>query len=1017
MRTRSEARIPTKSTKVKLISSKKNLQQLQNSSPSPRHLKQPQSAKSETTTSPVQHETGVRNVKLMSPRSRNIAQTPGRDDVLCSQHFDSQMVVGWDCNSPDTLRGIKRISGPDHDDVSDLVMRLIGQETDDEVFTKHSTPPLLGVWKEDSEDKLLDDKTVVAQRLRRNRGRQRRKSGKESAVSKELLSKLSLALDKCAEVDEGEEKRDGDDELFLLEEEESTKQHNCSDDLFNSESNDVEVKTTRSSSRHLEQKNTKVEIKNKSEEDRNSCARSNNSSSKSKDQALDSKTCENAESCDTIDNQTDKKTEDAEEDWSDDELFEEDSFIVKATQVSTEVKKFVSPVFGMKRKSSVEGGLPKSKCSRYSFQLGADDGKDNQKDSATEKFTYLQSKKTESGCSSHSRGNVNSVSKPCAHNSMVTKSDNRKPAVYQSVLSSRASCSNMKPNTGVQVFSSCANPMPINGANNNQNMPLTRQRTCTSSNYVNSNCRVPIVSKPTNTQTSSTFTNLTFKKHNSFSGTGSQNLVSSRRRSVSGDKQAELGTGVKNFYGGTTGCNPVKNVTVRTNPSVSTACMTRNIVKNSVANTVSPVCNTSVTSHPMKNSTARTYLTVCSNTSVTSHPMKNSTARTYPTVSSNTSVISHPTKNSTARTYPTVCSNTSVISHPIKNSTAKTYPTVCSNTSVISHPTKNSTARTYPTVCHTRMTCQPIKNSTTRTYQSVCNTTVNSNKSSVPFSDSRSHAAETPKLERKQPSVGGFDTSLSDDLLCQLAEPDEILDSQCDVTLTVKPVTHVPSTSSYKFVDYKHPAKQYTFKQSQKKSISPEGNKQCNKLKETVTPAPGIHVNRKEPRTVLEEYSEDLFASDDDDDMLLADDDGLTEPQILAMLDEVEMLATQQHNSQRSNQNLSNFIGGKGQNVSKTPISNHVQDFKTSQRQSVKKYETSDHGTDLDHRVDLAGSQGQLVGSQGQLAGSQGQLAGSQGQHAGSQGHSSSQSKYSPAEIERKKQEAMERRKLKLKKV
>ena len=41
-----------------------------------------------------------------------------------------------------------------------------------------------------------------------------------------------------------------------------------------------------------------------------------------------------------------------------------------------------------------------------------------------------------------------------------------------------------------------------------------------------------------------------------------------------------------------------------------------------------------------------------------------------------------------------------------------------------------------------------------------------------------------------------------------------------------------------------------------------------------------------EPVPALDQYSEDLF--DDDDDMLLADDDGLTEPQILAMLDEVE---------------------------------------------------------------------------------------------------------------------------------
>lgn len=151
----------------------------------------------------------------------------------------------------------------------------------------------------------------------------------------------------------------------------------------------------------------------------------------------------------------------------------------------------------------------------------------------------------------------------------------------------------------------------------------------------------------------------------------------------------------------------------------------------------------------------------------------------------------------------------------------------------------------------------------------------------------------------------------------------------------------------------------------------------------------------REPVPAVEQYSEDLFT--DDDDMLLADDDGLTEPQILAMLDEVEMLATQQQTVQRNNLGT-NQTGVKPNHLNTLEI--HGQDCK---QQSIEKYSTSDYGSDLD------GSQGQLGGSQGHLAGSPGQLTGSQGQ-------SSSQSKYSPAEIERKKKAAMERRKLKLKK-
>ena len=34
------------------------------------------------------------------------SKTPSRDDVLCSQHFDSQTVVGWDCNSPGSVKSL-----------------------------------------------------------------------------------------------------------------------------------------------------------------------------------------------------------------------------------------------------------------------------------------------------------------------------------------------------------------------------------------------------------------------------------------------------------------------------------------------------------------------------------------------------------------------------------------------------------------------------------------------------------------------------------------------------------------------------------------------------------------------------------------------------------------------------------------------------------------------------------------------------------------------------------------------
>lgn len=87
----------------------------------------------------------------------------------------------------------------------------------------------------------------------------------------------------------------------------------------------------------------------------------------------------------------------------------------------------------------------------------------------------------------------------------------------------------------------------------------------------------------------------------------------------------------------------------------------------------------------------------------------------------------------------------------------------------------------------------------------------------------------------------------------------------------------------------------------------------------------------------------------------------------------------------------------KGTAVEKKPTVHQSSKLQGYQGQSTERNRTSDHG------MDLQGSQGQLTGSQGQLI--------------GSQGLSNSQTKYSPEEIERKKQEAIERRKRRLKKV
>lgn len=50
----------------------------------------------------------IKTPKVKGRKSDQWNKTPGRDEIIFSQHFDSQTVVGWDCNSPDHICGIKK---------------------------------------------------------------------------------------------------------------------------------------------------------------------------------------------------------------------------------------------------------------------------------------------------------------------------------------------------------------------------------------------------------------------------------------------------------------------------------------------------------------------------------------------------------------------------------------------------------------------------------------------------------------------------------------------------------------------------------------------------------------------------------------------------------------------------------------------------------------------------------------------------------------------------------------------
>ena len=583
-----------------------------------------------------------------------------------------------------------------------------------------------------------------------------------------------------SEVDEEKEEQQGEvvDELFPLVEDVTSKRLDLSDDLFNTDSNDdAEVKINAKSSNNTGKSSNLVDVKSDKGDEIESCAKIRGEGD------LKLKTNQNSECCDRIGDKIETEIDD--DNWSDDELFEEDSFIIKATQVSSDIQKFVSPVFGMKRKSSSDNALPKSKCSRFSFQLDTNDEKNKPKTSTPENFTNLQSKHAENVCSSYNKRNMMAISKPAMSSSMVSRSDNRKPPIP----SSKTTFSESKQYTGTQVFNSCANPVRGNNcanlrgnncANFNKNTPLTRQRTSTSSTYTNSY-------SVSNAQKPGSFTNVSFKKHNSFSGTGSQNLISSRRRSVSGDKPCDSGTSVQNFYGS---CNNSQ-------------------VKTGIARTYPVVCNTT-TSNSIKYYTGRATATVSSADKSNIHVVK---------TCSNVSNIGIKG----VATYSSAINTTSVTSNSIKSSITGTN-TFVSNSQTFSHQTINK-GKSYP---------------------SVCTTSVASSSSAGPGSNSGNRA--TSRSEGKRSSIGSFDTSISDDLLCQLAEPDDLLDSQLDMNVTCvsKTITCISNTNkSDNCVSSDKSVKQYKFKPSQKNTTSPTGNNNRPQTRETSSTLPKVSASKK----------------------------------------------------------------------------------------------------------------------------------------------------------------------------
>ncbi|KAL4237424.1 hypothetical protein ACF0H5_002141 [Mactra antiquata] len=749
-----------------------------------------------------------------------ITHTPGgRDDLLCSQHFDSQVVVGWDCQSPDTLREIKRFSGSEKtDEVSDLLSKLIEGESDIEELPKINTPPLLGVWRENKITKLQDNDTGIHNRLRK-RGHVRKK--KESDVSRDLLKNLTRALDKCSEDADLEEKDEKLDDNI------DTRGDTCLSVL--SESSAVIAKSSVST--------VTSAITDKIDE--SSSNKLNNFG---------------------VVEVSRQEVDIPDETWSDDDLFDEDSFIVKATQIPVNNNvKFVSPVLGNKRKSSCDNIAPKCKTSRYSFQLGND--------------------------------NDDTRTKPIHNNAFDLDSKKK--------------------------LNQCALLNSANTSNDNETKPLSK--------------KPPVF--PPNPNSS-----WAFKKSETSSTPGQlSNHIVSVNSNI--DRKSS------------TASSSLKNPPYRSNPVLNVQDFVHNVPKQSLSSTA-------------KHHTSSTY-------HLKSSSVNNTRSSSISTANANNAKFLFKKHNSFSGPDMS-CSNSLSRRRSVSGGSCSTMPNKANinnhlkpsviGSSSVKNGNKTNTSNTTTIVNQSNSLC-PQKSSTLSKSLNSSNNIINKQGNENRLTVSSSPGFSSSGVEgfyKKKLNDSGFDTSISDDLLCQLAEPDDVLDSVVvDRTVCGQPGSDLNVKSdigNMKNEKVNLNCVKDSMSQLKVNSSSCSTTKICDTKTSTIN---DILVDKKEikdtslPGNEWGMNSEDLFASDDD-----YGDDGLTEPEVLAMLDEVELLATQQIAHERQ---LSSSQGNKKE----SPIKIQIQTETT---------------------CELKGSQ-----------------------------ESSSQNKYSQADIEKKKQEAIARRKMKMK--
>ena len=480
--------------------------------------------------------------------------------------------------------------------------------------------------------------------------------------------------------------------------------------------------------------------------------------------------------------------------WSNDELFDE-SFVIKATQFPETLRPFNSPLIGLKRKQSEDEVSSKPKSPRYTFQLHPKADINSNKLNNNLSKVRAPVAKTVSGV----------IGKPPVGLLRCASSDSATNSKLASDLPNNTKSNSIKakPNCG-SSFTDRLNcqPMPVSSSyagtmkhktgsvgcslTNNQskfadsrqlikseyvsvtqNSNLAASKSLSSRSIVRSSTEVSL---PSQTGLVSISRNSSFRKHNSFNGqesskSGSTTLT--RQRSFSGANSnshtASSATNLATVPVSNTKFSAHINVTSVSASksglnSLKTSTMTSFYSKSKPGATVIPIACTK----PSTVNSARNTKPLYSNGTRTDDACLNAskTSKLGSTASNHTVKISGCSAFK-GQSVLTRCATMSANSVLVSNA-GSLASTVSSSSTLVRNHSKTDSSSSLARV---------------RQPESL-----------------EDHFEESPVFgAKKRLSSGAFDTSLTDELLYKLAEPDDLFESQvCDTT--IKP--DVKQTSS-----------------------------------------------------------------------------------------------------------------------------------------------------------------------------------------------------------------------------